>query len=131
MTITQEEKALKASALCPLPLYIMLLMRDFQRWHSYDHSTWENPPPDSLEGMLLRIHCQLYDYCTHSLYNLCCIYTYTGLCQRFITSVEEELGHCFVSRALGYITAAKYGLSEVELLDILASDREVSIFYPM
>ena len=44
----------------------------------------------------------------------------------FLSSVTEEFGHSFVSRALGYITAARYGLSEVELLDLLASDREVS-----
>jgi hypothetical protein len=40
--------------------------------------------------------------------------------------LEEKFGHYFVSQALGYITAAKYGLSEMELLDILASDTEVS-----
>ena len=34
-----------------------------------------------------------------------------------------------MSQALGYITAAKYGLSEVELLDLLASDGEVSTYW--
>ena len=48
---SQEDKALKASAQCPLPLYIKLLATDLQSWHSYDLSVWENLPPDSLEGL--------------------------------------------------------------------------------
>ena len=47
----QEDKALKASAQCPLPLYVKLLVTDLQSWHSYDLSAWENLPPDTLEGL--------------------------------------------------------------------------------
>ena len=54
------------------------------------------------------------------------MHTESGICEGLFASLEEKFGHCFVSQALGYITAAKYGLSEMELLDILASDKEVS-----
>ncbi len=50
--LIQEDKALKASAQCPLPLYIKLVMTDLQICHSYDINVWENLPPDSLEGLL-------------------------------------------------------------------------------
>ena len=54
------------------------------------------------------------------------MHTESGICEGLFASLKEMFGHCFVSQALGYITAAKYGLSEMELLDILASDKEVS-----
>ena len=54
------------------------------------------------------------------------MHTESGICEGIFASLEEKFGHCLVSQALGYITAAKYGLSEMELLDILASDKEVS-----
>lgn len=45
--------------------------------------------------------------------------------EQFFGCIEEEFGQQFVCRTLGYITAVKHGLSEVELLDILTSDKEV------
>ena len=64
LTTAQESKVLKASAQCPLPLYIILLMADVQDWHSYDLNMWENLPPDSPEGMLFiystRMHKKFY-----------------------------------------------------------------------
>jgi len=39
--------------------------------------------------------------------------------------LEERVGICVVSHSLGYITAAKSGLSEMELMEILACDEEV------
>ena len=36
-----------------------------------------------------------------------------------------EFGPVLMSHILGYITAVKYGLSENELMDILACDMEV------
>ena len=42
------------------------------------------------------------------------------------SELEDEQGCVFVSHALGYITATKYGLTECELLDILTCDANVS-----
>lgn len=42
--------------------------------------------------------------------------------------VEEEHGHILVCHVITYVTASKHGLSETELLDILACDREVCSF---
>jgi len=39
--------------------------------------------------------------------------------------LEDEHGCAFVSHTLGYITAAKYGLTESELLDVLTCDLKV------
>ena len=47
------------------------------------------------------------------------------MAEAFLTSVESEYGYYFTSAALGCITAAKYGVTEVELLEIMASDEEV------
>ena len=54
-----------------------------------------------------------------------CFNIHAGLCDNLFVSLKEDFGQYFVSQTLGYVTAAKYGLSEVELLDILASDGEV------
>ena len=40
--------------------------------------------------------------------------------------MEVAFGPILMSHTLGYITAVKYGLSESELMDILACDMEVS-----
>ncbi|KAJ3406370.1 hypothetical protein HDV05_006024, partial [Chytridiales sp. JEL 0842] len=48
-----------------------------------------------------------------------------GLLEDFLESLEGRLGPAFVGRALGYITAAKRGLSKMELADVLSCDEEV------
>ena len=40
-------------------------------------------------------------------------------------SEESNHGHMQVSRALGYLCAARRGFSEDELLDVLSQDEEV------
>ena len=42
-------------------------------------------------------------------------------------NLEERVGFVLVSHSLGYITAAKSGLSEMELMDLLACDQKVSL----
>lgn len=42
--------------------------------------------------------------------------------------VEENVGYAFVSHSLAYITAAKSGLSETELMELLACDDEVCVW---
>ena len=44
-----------------------------------------------------------------------------------IKMVEEKHGVALVSHTLKYISAAKYGLTENELLDILSQDEEVMV----
>ncbi|KAJ3101685.1 hypothetical protein HDU96_009904 [Phlyctochytrium bullatum] len=51
--------------------------------------------------------------------------TTIGLLEEILDKVEEKLGRVFVSRALGYITAAKRGLSRRELEDVLSCDEDV------
>ncbi|XP_077862125.1 NACHT domain- and WD repeat-containing protein 1-like [Saccoglossus kowalevskii] len=48
--------------------------------------------------------------------------TTVGLITQLFKELEGEHGEVFVSRALGYITAARNGLSANELLDILSCD---------
>ena len=43
--------------------------------------------------------------------------------------IENQHGKILVSHALGYLTAAKSGLSEAELEDLLSLDEKVSTLY--
>ena len=43
----------------------------------------------------------------------------------FFTKLEAEHGVTLISHLLAYVTASKYGLTEPEILDILALDTEV------
>lgn len=49
----------------------------------------------------------------------------TGMVEALLQHLEGTFGFAFVSHAFGYISVAKHGLTEVELLDILSSDKEV------
>ncbi|KAJ3211260.1 hypothetical protein HDU67_004656 [Dinochytrium kinnereticum] len=51
--------------------------------------------------------------------------TTVGLFEEVLDRIEEKLGRVFVSRAVGYLTAAKRGLSRRELEDILSCDEDV------
>ena len=51
---------------------------------------------------------------------------FPGVIDCLFSELEDEQGCVFVSHALGYITAAKYGLTGSELLDILTCDADVS-----
>lgn len=56
-----------------------------------------------------------------------CFYPlFLGVIDCLFSELEDEQGCVFVSHALGYITATKYGLTECELLDILTCDADVS-----
>ncbi len=39
--------------------------------------------------------------------------------------LEDEFGELFFSHAAGYISASKYGLTEMEILEILSVDIQV------
>lgn len=47
--------------------------------------------------------------------------------EQFFRGVEAKFGRIFTRHTLGYISAAKNGLTEMELLDILACDDEVHV----
>lgn len=48
-----------------------------------------------------------------------------AIVEALFSKLEETVGLAFVSRSLAYITAAKSGLSETELMELLACDEEV------
>lgn len=79
-----------------LPLYLKLAFEEARQWKSYDQPV--NPSsniPDILQDFFKRL------------------------------SLESNHGSMLVSRSLGYLAAAKNGLSEDELLDILSLDPDV------
>ncbi|XP_041349350.1 NACHT and WD repeat domain-containing protein 2-like [Gigantopelta aegis] len=81
---------------CTLPLFITLTFQEVIQWRSYD-----DIPHDTLMHTV--------EACIHKLFD----------------RLERKHGKVFVSRALGYITAAKNGLSESELEDIMSLDDDV------
>jgi hypothetical protein len=79
-----------------MPLYLKLAFEEARRWKSYS-------PAVELEGSIPGIIRQLFGR----------------------LSLDTNHGSVLVSRSLGYIAAAKNGLSEDELLDVLACDSDV------
>jgi len=92
----QEEYVLDKFGQCGLPLYLRLAFEEARLWKSAD------PLPDlgySIPDLLSDLFGRL--------------------------SQEANHGKVLVARSLGYLAAAKHGLSEDELLDILSRDREI------
>lgn len=90
-----------ASAPYRQPLYLKLLFEEIRHWHSYDTglSLPQNVPPQThIEALL----------------------------QHFIRRLRqpENHGELLVTRALGYLAAARRGLRETELLELLFQDEE-------
>lgn len=50
-----------------------------------------------------------------------------AIVEALFIKLEENVGLSFVSHSLAYITAAKSGLSETELMELLACDEEVCV----
>ena len=99
----QKEDILSNFKKCGLPLYLKLAFEEARRWHSYDGLP---PGADEIPGIGRNIPKILDD-----------------LFWRL--SQENHHGMTLVSRALGYLSAAKNGLSEEELLDVLSMDKSV------
>ena len=51
----------------------------------------------------------------------------TAIVEALFIKLEETVGFSFASHSLAYITAAKSGLSETELMELLACDQEVCV----
>ena len=93
VTPSQWEEVQYATTQCTLPLFVRLVFDDICRWRSY-----RDPDVTSLESTIHESINELYG------------------------RIETQHGHVLVSRALGYLTAAKNGLSEAELEDVLSLD---------
>jgi WD40 repeat protein len=92
----QREEVLRKARLCPRPLYLRLVLSAASRWRSYD-------PVAVLEDSIDAL-----------------VRGYVGELSR-----ETHHGGVIVSRGLGYLAAAKRGLTEDELIDLLSRDEEV------
>ena len=94
----QREKLLASFRRSPLPLYLKLAFEEARWWKSF------NP----IE------HCVLGEGIEEII-------------DRFFSRLSGESNHgpVLVSRALGYLTAARYGLTEDEILAVLSNDDEV------
>ena len=86
LTSTQRDIVLEAFRRCPLPLYLRLAVDVARRWASYDVISMTSLPGDM-----------------------------RGLVTTLFERLERHYGTVLVRHALGYITAAKNGLSVTEL----------------
>ncbi|ESO91580.1 hypothetical protein LOTGIDRAFT_96945, partial [Lottia gigantea] len=96
VTYEQWKLIMKAFESCTLPLFVTLTYQQVTDWCSYD-----NIPPGTLMTTIEASIVKLFE------------------------RMEQKHGKVFVSKAFGYITAARNGLSEMELEDILSLDDEV------
>ncbi|MGD1994997.1 MAG: AAA family ATPase, partial [Anaerolineae bacterium] len=103
----QRQHVLARFAQCPRPLYLKLAFEEARRWRSYDGlpaGAGEAPglSPD-IDGVIRDLLARLSSAANH--------------------------GPLLVSRSLGYLAAARNGLTEDELLDVLARDVEVYAWF--
>ncbi|XP_077979004.1 NACHT and WD repeat domain-containing protein 2-like [Glandiceps talaboti] len=96
LTTPQMNVLIGAFHQCPLPLYLKLSFDEACRWRSY------TPGAETTLDSTVR-----------------------GVINSLFERVEKERGTLLVQRALGYLTAAKSGLSESEIEDILSCDDDV------
>ncbi|ODS35653.1 MAG: hypothetical protein A7316_03440 [Candidatus Altiarchaeales archaeon WOR_SM1_86-2] len=92
----QWNEVLDKFAGCGLPLYLKLAFEEARRWKSYTKKT-------ELSSDIPGIICDLFER----------------------LSSDTNHGRIMVSRSLGYLAAAKNGLSEDEMLDVLSLNEDV------
>jgi hypothetical protein len=94
----QREKLLAAFIRCGLPLYLKLAFEEARLW------------PSSLRPGQCRLGEGV-----------------EGVIDTLLDRLSQDANHgqLLVSRSLGYLAAARYGLSEDEMLDVLPADEEV------
>ena len=105
-TLTDEQQAdilTKFERGGGLPLYLKLAYEEARHWHGYDGLPVQ---PSQAPGLCEDI---------------------AGVIRDFFRRLKQESNHgqVIVSHALGYLAAAKNGLSEDELLDVLSADGDV------
>ena len=94
----QRQKVLSGFAQSKLPLYLKLAFEEARRWPSFDTAEPCGLGND-VEGMIDVLFDRL--------------------------SEEANHGPTMVNRSLGFLAAARYGLTEDEMLDVLAADDAV------
>ncbi len=94
----QREKVLNGFAQSGLPLYLKLAFEEARRWRSFQAADTFVLGND-VGGMIDLLFDRL--------------------------SEETNHGRIMVNRSLGFLAAARYGLTEDEMLDVLAADDEV------
>jgi len=92
----QKKEILEKFKLSGLPLYLKLAFEEARKWKSYTEEV--NLEPNT-QGILNALFDRL--------------------------SKDENHGAMMVSRSLGYLAAAKNGLTEDELIEVLSNDKEV------
>ncbi|MFC1806026.1 DUF4062 domain-containing protein [Planctomycetota bacterium] len=99
----QSDDVLTKFAACPRPLYLRLAFEEGRRWRS-----WDGLPggPDGVPGLNTDV---------------------PGILEDLFWRLElrQNHGQVLVSRALGYLGAARNGLTEDEVLDLLSRDDDV------
>ena len=96
VTKKQEDILKMALEKCSMPLYARIVFDHTRKWHSYD-----TPSVDDLEINIKGAINKLFD------------------------QMEEKFGGHLVKHSLAYLTASRYGLSEVELEHLLSLDDEL------
>ncbi|XP_071146752.1 uncharacterized protein [Mytilus edulis] len=96
VTQTQQNKLVRAFRKCPGPLFLKLILDEAVKWNSYTPII-EVVLKDSVQGAI----------------NL------------LFENMEKKFGQVLISHALGYITVAEYGISDLEWEDVLSCDDEV------
>ncbi len=89
----QRDLVLGAFAACPYPLYLRLVFEAARTWRSYDEVA---ALPPTVAGVISDLFARL--------------------------SREANHGPLLTSRVLSYLTASRFGLSEEEILGVLAHD---------
>ncbi|MCG7852082.1 MAG: DUF4062 domain-containing protein [Methanosarcinaceae archaeon] len=97
----QRREVLVKFSQCGLPLYLKLAFEEAKRWHSYDDvPEYEGRPglAKDISGIIGNLFWRL--------------------------SLPVNHGNLLVERSLGYLAAAKNGLTEDEMLDVLSRDEK-------
>jgi NACHT domain- and WD repeat-containing protein len=102
-TLSTEQRSyiIRKFTVCPLPLYLRLAFEEARQWHSYEAI------PGGKEGTALG---EDIDSTARAFF--------LRLCR------EESHGIELVGRVAGYLCAARYGLTEDEIIDLLSQDAE-------
>jgi hypothetical protein len=96
ITDAQRRAVMSGYEMCRRPLYLRLASEEARRWASYSK-------PEGLPGDIDGIVGSLFDRLAR----------------------DDEHGRALVSSALGYLAAARNGLTEDEMLDVLSADPDV------
>ena len=103
LTAEQRRSLLAGFARCPLPLYLKLACTEALRWKSFDGVLGgaDDVPglADDIPGIIGDLFARLED--------------------------RRQHGPALVRSSLGYLTAARHGLSETEMLALLSADPAV------